>query len=296
MQADMTFLLSSKGLYQELVRHFSQHGAQGDRTFQVGGVRFTLQEEGGGKNGLDADNTPVYLDDRYAVVQDYAEKGWRTIWLNREEEILSDPMPVHDGEIRAFGDLSAAASLLQKPSLKQCLAWWDAWEVPDNIRRHATRVAWGAYVLSAMMRNRGIDLDPILAHRGGLLHDIDKIATLGENGRHGGMGADFLLERGYPEVAAIVRGHIMHRILEPDVEDRPWEDKLVFFVDKLVEGDEIVTFNRRLEALKNRYPAYRPTMERAESGIWELNDQICSILFIPDHQELVSELHELQEY
>jgi len=302
MRIKVDFLLSPHKLYHDLVQHFSQRESfseRDDHTFIIGGLRFRLQDKGGGSGGIgtEKENQSIfaYLDDRYAAVKDYAQKGWRTIWLNREEEIISDAIPVHDGEVCAFGDLYDAISLLQKPSLQQCFDWWDVWEVPENIRQHSTTVAWGAYVLAVMMRHQGIAVDPILAHRGGLLHDIDKIATLRENRRHGGMGADFLLEKGYPKVAAIVRDHIMHRILEPNADDRPWEDKLVFFVDKLVEGDEIITFDKRLEALKARYPAYRTTMESTESGIWDLSDQICSILFIPDHQKLITTLHELKD-
>jgi len=298
----MDFTLSSHRLFEDLVSYFSQGDSfqvSGDQGFKVEGLQFSLQDEGdweGVRTEKKKDQTTiVYLDERCEVVKEYARKGWRTIWLNSEKKVLSDPMPLHDGEIRAFDDLSAAPSLLQKPSLKQCFEWWDVWEVPDNIRRHSTVVAWGAYALAVMMLNRGVAVDPILAHRGGLLHDIDKIATLGENGRHGEMGADFLLEKGYPHIAAIVRGHIMHRILEPNADDRPWEEKLVFFVDKLVEGDEFVTFGKRFEALKTRYPSYRATMERAESGIWNLSDQICSILFISDHQKLIDILHKLQD-
>ena len=35
-----------------------------------------------------------------------------------------------------------------------------------------------AYVIAVILRNQGIHLDPILAYRGGLLHDLDKLHTV----------------------------------------------------------------------------------------------------------------------
>ena len=68
---------------------------------------------------------------------------------------------------------------------------------------------------------------------------------------HGQVGASFIEAQGYPEIAEIVRGHILHTILDPKSDDRPWEVKLVYFCDKLTEGDRIVTLEERFTALGN---------------------------------------------
>ncbi len=301
MPVEIDLGVSSPVLYADLLRHFTLSGScrrLNDRAFQAGGLRFTRLGEDDALDSLEPEPDPdsfVYLDDRYERVKAGAQMGWRTVWLNREGEILSDELPVQDGECHSFSDLPKLTSLQHKPTLRQCRAWWDEWELPENIRRHSQTVAWGAYALAVMMLRRGSDLDPILVHRGGLLHDIDKIATLKGQAVHGGPGADFLLKKGYPKMADIVRGHIMGRILAPDADARPWEGKLVFFVDKLVEGEEIVPFNQRLAALKKRYPAFRTTMEKAEAGVWALSDQICSILSIPNHEKLISTLIKLKD-
>jgi putative hydrolase of the HAD superfamily len=85
----------------------------------------------------------------------------------------------------------------------------------------------------------------------------------------------------------------MSTILHHDFESRSWENKLVFFCDKLVEGDELVPFDRRLTALKLRYPHYVKKMEMAESAIWDLSDEICGILGIKSHEALVQMLKEI---
>jgi hypothetical protein len=134
------------------------------------------------------------------------ERGWRTLWYNPGCEIAPDPVPAHDGELITLDTLDQVPALLAKPTLSQCYAWLDAWSVPENIRRHAELVAWMSYVLGVLLRGQGIQLDPILAHRGGLLHDLDKLHTLNPSLSHGEVGAAFLTEQGHPDLAQIVAG------------------------------------------------------------------------------------------
>ena len=307
MQPDVDLVFISDDLYNDAVAYYS--GIEGfvyldEDAFQTGHLRFRLLIDGGFRDALDSGKADqvfkkwqtliAVVDNSYEPAQDYASKGFQTIWFNRAGAFAPSGVPLHDGDILSFNTLSNVISILHKPSFDQCLLWWDEWDLPQNVRRHERTVAWGAYILAVMMRNQGLDIDPILAHRGGLVHDIDKIETLGVDGQHGKMGADFLDKEGYPVLGEIVRGHIMHTILEPGAEERPWEVKLVYFMDKLVEGDQIVTFEERQAALKKRYPMYRGVVDSAKSKILALNDEICSILSITDHQKLISLLIRLQ--
>jgi len=242
-----------------------------------------------------AASTAAFLDTQYGVLKEAAVQGWQTAWFNPQGEIAPEGMPVQDLDLIDLASLlETGPALAAKPSLAQCLDWWEDWEVPGNIRAHSKTVARSAYLLAVLMRRQGIPLDPILAHRGGLLHDIDKIETLKQASAHGQVGADFLQEQGYTAMAEIVREHIMSTILDPHADDRRWEVKLVYFCDKLVEGDQLVPFDARLDALFERYPHYHETMARAAGSVRALSDQICSILSIPSHENLISTLVELQ--
>jgi len=232
----------------------------------------------------------------YEALVPFSQAGWRTIFYNPDGLIAPVRLPLQDADIVSLDALDQTLSLLAKPSLQQCIAWWEAWDLPENIRQHSITVAWAAYTLAVLMRNQGVALDPMLAQRAGLVHDLDKIKTLKLGDAHGREGAAFLAQQGYPELAGIVREHIMHSVLTENPDTRGWEDRLVFFCDKLVEGDRIVSFKQRLAALMQRYPDYRETMARAEAQIWRLNDRICSILSIPDHEILISTLLKLQDY
>lgn len=263
-----------------------------------GRIFFNLLESSSSRVAIDLlesgipNTDSVYVDQSYQNLRSFSQRHFKTIWFNPAGALAEDAFPRHDAEIQDVSELIDINSRLHKPSLAQCMAWLDEWDVPDNVRAHSAVVANSAYVLAVLMRNRGILVDPVLTHRGGLLHDIDKIATLKMDGVHGGMGAEFLDEQGYPEMADILRDHIMSSILAQGIGDRGWENKLVFFCDKLVEGDQLVPFDQRLNALKIRYPYYVEKMERAESAIWDLSDEICEILDIPSHAGLVELLRD----
>lgn len=236
----------------------------------------------------------AFLAACYDDLKEAAARSLRTVWFNPQGKLAPAALPIQDVDLLNLEGLSEIRpALLQKPSLAQCLDWWDAWEVPDNIRAHSRTVARSAYILAVLMRNQAIHIDPILTQRGGLLHDIDKIETLEQSSAHGRVGADFLTEQGYPAMAEIVEEHIMSTILHPHADDRRWEVKLVYFCDKLVEGDELVTFGERLNALFERYPHYREAMGRAARPVHRMSDEICSVLKIPSHKLLIARLRKL---
>jgi len=298
MHSGPQIFLKSSNLYKDLYQAFfiTEDGNMPpsfvyNGQFQVRLIHQCLEEN----NANDQDHSQnAYLDDRYDALKSCPNSCDRTIWYNPGGEMVNHELPFQDVDILKFESLKDISRLLDKPTLAQCLAWWEEWEMPDNIRRHSTVVARSAYVLAVKMREKGITLDPILAHRAGLIHDIDKIDTLHEGGAHGVMGADFLQAQGYPEMAKIVRDHIMSTIINPEAKSRSWENKLVFFCDKLVEGDELVPFDQRLEALRARYPYYVEKMAEAEPYIWEMSDEICEILGLESHAGLIEMLKEMQ--
>ncbi len=295
MPADLQLWLTSRPLFRQAVHRLSRTAPPEhlpDRVDLAGGLSLHWAAR------LDAPPDPglaAFFDVNYAAVNEAALGGWRTVWFNPQGALAPEALPAQDLDLIDLARLPEIGSALRsKPSRAQCLDWWAAWEVPGNIRAHSKTVARSAYALAVLIRRQGIPLDPILTHRGGLLHDIDKIETLQQAGAHGQVGADFLEAQGYPALAEIVREHIMSTILDPHADDRPWEVKLVYFCDKLVEGDRLVPFEARLAALFERYPHYRETMARAAGPVWALSDQICSILSIPSHENLISTLVELQ--
>lgn len=298
MPIDHHIILTSSALLADLRNTYAIHhecpSHDGWISCDINSYRIWFSEENRFHNlPLDPnDLKSVVVDEDYRKLLPWAQRGSRTVWLNQSAELPPVTSPIHDLEINNPASLLEAWNLHQKPSLSDCLMWWEEWKLPENVRRHVTKAAWAAYALAVMLKRKGEKVDPILTHRGGLLHDLDKIQTLGKVHRHGAMGAEFLVGKGYPSAAEIVREHILHTILEPASDKRSWEVKLVYFCDKLTEGDDLVTLEKRFAALGKRYPAYMQKMAQAKTHVWGLNDEICSILKIPDNQHLLSLLND----
>jgi uncharacterized protein len=121
-----------------------------------------------------------------------------------------------------------------------------------NIREHSFRVMQVADRLAQALAAAGFTLHLPLISAGALLHDIGKTACLGTANNHAHLGADILVELGYPEVAQVVREHVR---LEDGVEDpRPLrESEVVNYADKRVLHTQVVTLTERFADLQVRY-------------------------------------------
>ena len=304
MSTETTFFLTSSALLADFQNTFTIHQQESScdgwmvyhaNQFDIWYCHTSSGCRTPSKAGLNSDNLCYAVEENYEKLLDWDGASYRTIWINRNNTIPATEFPSHDYELERISQLEEIHHIGQSPSLSQCLNWWKEWDLPANVQRHVIKVAWAAYALAVMLRDKGINVNPILTHRGGLLHDLDKIKTLKLVNSHGNIGASFLVSQGFPAVAEIVRGHILHTILDPASDSRPWEVKLVYFCDKLAEGDRIVPLEERFSALGKRYPEYMKKMSRAKVHVWGLNNEICSILSIPDNDHLVLLLNTLSQ-
>lgn len=187
--------------------------------------------------------------------------GYRSIWFNPGYRLPPD-QPYHHAEFNHFSELPVALTQVGQPDIPTCLAWLKTQNVPANILKHSQAVAQAAYRLALWLKQSGLkDLNPILAHRGGLLHDLDKLTSRQTGDKHGELSQRLLEGWDQPVLGLIARRHLMDRIQNPDEAPVTWEEKLVFFADKLVEGYNVVPLNERFIALATRYA------DRAEQ-IW----------------------------
>jgi predicted HAD superfamily phosphohydrolase YqeG len=219
--------------------------------------------------------------------------GLRAIWYNPRLGAAPSMRPEQDGELAHMEDLPRLLQTLRLPDVATCRAWQADADMPVNIAAHSEAVAGAAYWMAVSLRRAGERVDPLLAHRGGLLHDLDKVKTLHQGRRHGELSHELLMARGQPELAEIARCHNMPAILDPQGGLQTWEQKLVFYADKLVEGDHLVPLAVRLEALKGRYPAYAGQIERCEPLVYGLEASLCALLGQPAG-ELLTELRNQQ--
>lgn len=146
------------------------------------------------------------------------------------------------GEIRAIAI----------PSRPDCLALMAAHGMLTHIREHSLLVTEVALRLGTSLVEAGLPLHLDLIEAGALLHDLGKTPCLGTSENHAAWGAAALDTAGYPEVAQVVREHV---ILPPNAgnPNSIREAEVVNYADKRVLHTRVVTLAARFADLMERY-------------------------------------------
>jgi len=209
--------------------------------------------------------------------------GWQAVWYNPARRAVPGSVPFHDGEVSSMKDVPEALERLNLPDYATCLAWLIERDPPYNILAHVQIVAAAAYLLAVWLLEREVAADPVLTHRGGLLHDLGKIDSIrmGQGqGRqdHAALAYERLLARQQPQLAEIANRHMIYQ--DPAYARRPrtWEERLVYFADKLIEQNRPVAIQERIAGLKNRYPASAQEIEDSLPVLLEHERDICALL------------------
>jgi putative hydrolase of the HAD superfamily len=205
--------------------------------------------------------------------------GWKSLWYNPDMEACKGLLPLHNGEIYHMKCLPEDLFCLDYPDWKTCQTWQLSEEFSHNLWLHTQAVAATAYQVAIWLKKAGIDVDPVLSHRGGMLHDLAKISENHPSNKglnHGELAAHILNEYQQPQLAEIARRHLLFSINDELEGPQTWEQKLVYLTDKLVEGAQVVNVEERMASLSRRYgieDKYTPV-------IHTLMDEICEILEI----------------
>ncbi len=153
------------------------------------------------------------------------------------------------------------------PSVDQCLEFMERYRMLDNIRAHSLQVARVALVLTDGLREAGRALplpekDIVLA--GALLHDIAKTRCLKRKCRHDLEGEAICTELGYREIGRIVREHVIleNFSVEHYLKGIFQPREIVYYADKRVRHDEIVSLDSRLAYIIERYGNGDPEREK----------------------------------
>ncbi len=126
----------------------------------------------------------------------------------------------------------------------------------ENIRAHSYVVARVAEALIKGFDGREAQrLDLSLIHAGALLHDIAKTQCIVEECNHALVGKEICLTNGYPEIGEIVAEHvILHSFSVDNYLQGVFSAKdIIYYADKRVRHDHIVSLEERLEYIIERY-------------------------------------------
>jgi uncharacterized protein len=196
------------------------------------------------------------------------------------------------------------------PTRNQCFDIIKKYHVPPNIVKHSLATAKLAVFLAKKLKEKDIAVDVELVERACLLHDVARICEVKESDYNNiGMTvteqektawdklkteykaaghedtAYELLKEQYPVLALTIKKHRYVSLL--DENDRPdtWEEKIVYYADKRVMHDKIVTLKERLDEAHQRNAHLRQMKgqnnidtDKVDRLIFELEEEIFTAI------------------
>ena len=163
------------------------------------------------------------------------------------------------------------------PSIRECFDLMDKYRMLDNIRSHSVVVAKVARLIAQGLKDAKIDISVETTTAAALLHDIGKTASLKSNKDHSEIGRQICLKNHLDEIASIVAEHVR---LKNYILNRDYSEKeIVFYADKRVKHDQIVSLKERLTYILERYGKGQEQLSRAIKANFSLCEQVQQKLF-----------------
>ncbi|PLW79363.1 hypothetical protein C0585_08100 [Candidatus Woesearchaeota archaeon] len=188
------------------------------------------------------------------------------------------------------------------PTVPECYRLMSEYSLPINIIRHSEQVAKISVFLGKKLIEKGKEINLELLRVSALLHDIAKPIDFkhfkldpnftsfkpskkdvetwkklkDESGdlKHEQAGVLLLQKLGYVDVAKIVGKHGYSKVIEGFDN---YEEKILYYADKLVKHDQIRPMKERLEEGHKRYvggPPYSKEVEETDKKIFELEEEL----------------------
>jgi probable phosphoglycerate mutase len=137
------------------------------------------------------------------------------------------------------------------PTKKECYKLLKENKTPSNIIKHSEVVLKVVLGIIKKLEKRGIKADKNLLMSAALLHDIVK-----HKPDHVSACEKYLRNRGYTKLANVVAAHSLRKL------PGSLEGKIIFYADKRVKGDKIVSLEERFKYLKKRYSIPQKEIDR----------------------------------
>ncbi len=150
-----------------------------------------------------------------------------------------------------IGFVKSEAEILERlPTEKECFDLMREYHMLPNIIAHSRQVMNVAVKIIENLSN-GSTINRALVVASALLHDITKTRSIETGERHDLTGAELLRTLGFPSVAYIVEQHLF--FTDFNAEGRLEEREIVYYADKCVMHDEVVSVHKRVDDLIARY-------------------------------------------
>jgi uncharacterized protein len=179
------------------------------------------------------------------------------------------------------------------PSVEACFALMARYEMLANIRDHSIMVEKVASLIARGLFETGMNISFEIVTAGALMHDISKTLCLRSGGDHAAEGREICLENNFEEIADIVGEHVILRNYRWD--EAINEKEIVYYADKRVNHERIVSLEERLDYLLRRYGNNQEHLYAAIKENFHLCKQVEKKLFagLNFKPEALAELIEL---
>jgi uncharacterized protein len=163
------------------------------------------------------------------------------------------------------------------PSVEQCFDLMAKYEMLENIKAHSIMVERIASLMARGLQEAGetLSLDRVAA--GALMHDIAKTQSLKTKEDHSARGSEICLQNHLDEIADIVAEHVVLKAFSR--EGPVLEKEIVYYADKRVNHDKIVSLEERLAYLIKQYGRGDERLIRRMGKNFDLCKQVESKLF-----------------
>lgn len=136
------------------------------------------------------------------------------------------------------------------PKKEECLELLKKNNTPENVIAHSKAVCKAALEIADKLIEKGVKVNRDLVLAGALLHDIAKPSNY-----HSVKGAEIIEKIGFKEVAELIKKHALSSIRE--FQPKTIEEKILFYVDKIVEEDKVVSVEERFEGFARRHGKHK---------------------------------------
>jgi len=134
------------------------------------------------------------------------------------------------------------------PTKEECLDILNKNKTLSNIIEHCKAVCKVAEEVADKLIARGINVNKELVVAAAMLHDIER-----NKENHIEKGVKLLKSLSFHEVSNVVKKHSLYNIDKEEIQPKTVEEKIIFYSDKRVKGNKIVSLEERFEDLEKRY-------------------------------------------
>ena len=190
------------------------------------------------------------------------------------------------------------------------------YRVPFHIQAHMKKVAAVSLFIGTQLQDSGQKVDLTILRQAALLHDILKLCDFKElnlqyfqkspskkdkafwtelikscsHKGHIQAAYELFMDIGEPQIASIIKKHRFNCLIEKNEKPTTWEEKILYYADKRVKHDQVVSIQERLEDGRKRYfPDGHIPKEDAqiEKALYKLEQELCNHAKI--HPEEINE-------